>query len=218
MMRTTLALFSLAIAAAVGGTVVLRSDDPATTAPPVAVLVSTAEPAAADIPDPGTEGDVTASDDAASAAVRVVGMTDELVTAGHFTRRDLVRSIATTDFAPTLIGDASAAIVDFQFEVDTAEGFWLLQQPLTVRSETVDVDRVQVEVWSVIVVASTEFGVGRESWQTSVLEMVSVDGVWLVDSWQSVPGPAPAPSADLVFASPLELGEAMSHPRVGVAG
>ena len=212
-MRTVVVLFCLAIAAAVGGTVMLRPQASANTDLSVSVSVPNADRVA---PVPVVEEVAVGDDETAAidAALRATTMTGDFVTAGHFSRRDLVRSIATDRFAPSLIDDSSAAIVDFQFEVDTSDGFWLIQQPLTAHSNVTAAGRVEVTVWSVVVVASTEFGVGRETWQTSSLEMLLVDGSWLVDEWVTVPGPAPAPSADLVFAGPAELGDAMSYPQV----
>ena len=218
MMRTVVALFSLTVAAAVVGTLLLRAESSEAAAPSPAVASDIAsDPSIAESPQQSSPGEVTDLTGATEAAVRAVSMTDELVTAGHFSRRDLIRSIATEGFAQTLIDDASTSIVDFQFEVNTEDGFWLVQQPLTAEAEALSSDRVRVTVWSVVVLASSEFGVGRETWQTSTLEMVAVDGAWLVDGWLTTPGPAPAPSPDLMFASPVELGEAMSRPRVGAS-
>lgn len=213
-MRPLLAGFiALAITAAVG-TIVLSSGDPLAGAPSTESS-NVVVPASTDPFFDGPESIVTVQGpDPRDAALRAVALNGELVTAGHFSRRDLIRSVATPELAEVLIADVSTQALEFQFEVNTSSDFEILQAPLTSRVESLGPERFAVTVWSVVVVSSAAFGVGRESWQTSTLELVLVEGAWLVDRWETEAGPAPAPSADLVFAGPGELNEPMTWTAV----
>ncbi len=75
------------------------------------------------------------------------------------------------------------------------EGLVLHEQPITVTSTDV-ADGVQVETWSVLIVAVTDLGPARQVWRTITLDMVDVDGAWLLDGWESEIGPTPAPPAE----------------------
>lgn len=215
-MKALLAAFTFLVLAAIGGTILTHSNGtelaatssgaanseeaPLSPSPRMAELVeSELQPAATTV---GTDGAVPA----ALQAVRVSG---GLITDGHFSRQDTIGSITTRRYGEIMIAEVDAALLDMQFEINTTHGFWMITEPVTVRSEVLAGDRVSVEIWFVVVIASTEFGVGRETWQTATLGMVLVEGIWLVDSWDNRPGPAPAPAPSLTFASPAELGERM---------
>ncbi len=214
-MRIVVAGFvSLAIAAVVA-TVLLRTTDdqsPEVPAGGAAVEVNQTE-VSAEVVTPRAP-----AVQAAEAARAAIVSSGDLASAGFFSRQDLIRSFTTPGFAPEMIDQTTHALTDFQFTVNTTDGFWMIEQPITLSTELLAPDRARVVAWCVVVVASTEFGVGRESWETVTLDMALVDGRWLVDGWSVSPGPAPAPSADLMFADPSVLGEAMSRPRVGTAG
>jgi len=205
-MRPLIAGFiALATAAAVGTILLASGNDQGVAATPVA-------PTRHEQVDQEGVADNSALASVAGpqqAALRAVALNGELVTAGHFSRRDLIQSVATPQLAEALNADASAQILDFQFEVNTSADFEILQAPVTSQVRELEPGRAEVTIWSVVVVSSAEFGIGREAWQTSRLELVLADGVWLVDVWDTQPGPAPAPSSDLVFAGPGELIEPM---------
>jgi hypothetical protein len=77
---------------------------------------------------------------------------------------------------------------------------------------------VRVRVWSVLVVAVTGGGPGREVWRTVTLEMVGSDRGWLVDRWTSTPGPTPAPPAEGAFDDAAAVAETLAWPAAVDAG
>lgn len=229
-MKTLAAAFTFLVLAAIGGTILIHN-----TGTELAAAIPTAANSEEALP-PQTIHDTSLDtlprapsqletelqpatvtvgiEGAVPAALHALQVSGSLITAGHFSRQDMIRSITTERYGEILTSEVNAAALDMQFEIDTTDGFWMIIEPVTVRSEVLTEDRVIVEVWAVVVIATTEFGVGRETWQTAILDMVLVDGVWLVDSWDNQPGPAPAPAPSLTFASPAELGERMVWARI----
>ena len=219
-MRGLIVSLVFLVGAAVAGTVYLSGTDEAP------VVIAATETASLEADDGGPSFsqnsndpvgqlatavfvDTSGATEAAAAAVRAI---TSMVTGGYFTRRDLISTMSTQRYGPELIELTSVSLSSFSFEVDTSDEFWLIVEPIRSNSTPITPDHVRVEVWALAVVASTESGVGRESWQTVTLDMQLEEGRWLVDSWLSEPGPAPAPSADLVFSTPAELGAVMSWP------
>jgi len=74
---------------------------------------------------------------------------------------------------------------------------------------------VTVEVWSVMVVSSPDEAVARQAWRTVTLEMVLVDGRWLVDGWESVEGPSPVGAPNGAVASGVEVVSVLGWEEVG---
>jgi xanthine/CO dehydrogenase XdhC/CoxF family maturation factor len=164
--------------------------------------------------EPATSAAVDGVAQARAAAVEVVSSMGAVVAAGRFSRRDLVESFATAEFGPTLAEETTRAVTALEFEVGQVPGgrMVVVEQPVTASAEAVAADRVQVSVWSVLVIAVPGRGIGRAMWRTVTVDMALVEGRWLVDSWRSTPGPAPAPTADLLFADASELAVPMQWP------
>lgn len=220
-MRGLIVSLLVLVGAAAAGTVYLNNTDDAP------VVIAATDMAGSDADDDGglsfkqdshgsagqTAGtapvDTNSATEAAAAAVRA---TASMVTGGYFTRRDVISAMSTQRYGPELIEQTSVPLANFSFEVDTSDEFWLIVEPIRTNTTPITPDQVRVDVWALIVVASTESGVGRETWQTVTLDMQIEEGRWLVDSWLSEPGPTPAPSGDLVFSTPAALGAVMSWP------
>jgi hypothetical protein len=136
---------------------------------------------------------------AEQAALEIVRSIDEVARAGFISRRELVESFTTDEFGPEFASETGQQVDTLLMElgargVDDA-GLVLHEQPITVTSTDV-ADGVQVETWSVLIVAVSDLGPARQVWRTITLDMVDVDGAWLLDGWESEIGPTPAPPAE----------------------
>lgn len=139
---------------------------------------------------------------ARQAAINAVALTDEVVEAGFISRRDLINGFATSALAPRLADETGAEVNALLVELGDRDAdvtaLRLIEQPLTARTTEVE-DVVRVEVWSLLVIAAPGTGPARQAWRTVTLDMVLVDGRWLVSEWQSQPGPTPAPAVEASF-------------------
>jgi hypothetical protein len=180
-------------------------------------------PVAADRHGPGSgpgagENDV---EPARASAVRAVALTDDVVRAGFISRRELIESFATADFGPTLADDTSAAVNAMLLELGERDvdpsTLAVVEQPITAAAESTDAG-VRVRVWSVLVIAAPGTGPGRQAWRTVTLDMVDVDGRWLVDGWSSTPGPTPAPPPEGGFDDATGLAEPLGWPAATTPG
>ena len=185
----------------------------------VAAASRSTEPSAADdggqIASPPA---VVAVGEAQAAAVEVVGRTGEVVAAGFISRRELIETFTTPEFGPTLTDETGRAIDAMLIElgshdVDVSE-MLVSERPLTATSAVVD-GGVRVQVWSVLIIAAPGTGPGRQVWRTVTLDMVERDGVWLVDGWQSTPGPTPAPAPESQVDSAELVAERLAWDSVG---
>lgn len=129
-------------------------------------------------------------------------MTDEVVKAGFISRRELINSFTTSGYGSRLADETSQAVTAMLLELGERNAdpskMAVLEQPLTATAERTSTG-ARVIVWSVLVVAVPGVGPGRQVWRTVTLDMVDVDGRWLVNGWLSTPGPTPAPAAEAAF-------------------
>ena len=136
---------------------------------------------------------------AEQAALEIVRSIDEVARAGFISRRELVESFTTDEFGSQFASDTGQQVDILLMELGARgvddEGLVLHEQPITVTSTDV-ADGVQVETWSVLIVAVSDLGPARQVWRTITLDMVDVDGAWLLDGWESEIGPTPAPPAE----------------------
>ena len=149
------------------------------------------------------------------AAVRAVAMTGEVVRAGFISRRELIESVTTPTFGPTLAGATSESVNALLLELGERDvdvsTLAVLEQPITATTEPTPTG-VRVRVWSVLVIAAPGIGPGRQVWRTVTLDMVSVGDRWLVDGWTSTPGPSPAPPAEGAFDDATAFVEPLGWP------
>ena len=161
---------------------------------------------------------VFAVGEAQAAAVDVVGRTGEVVAAGFISRRELIETFTTPEFGPTLADETGRAIDAMLIElgghdVDVSD-MLVSERPLTATSAVVD-GGVRVQVWSVLIIAAPGTGPGRQVWRTVTLAMDERDGVWLVDGWQSTPGPTPAPAPESQVDSAELVADRLAWDSVG---
>ena len=151
--------------------------------------------------DSGTQsaGDVVA---ARQAGIDAVSLTGDVVKAGFISRRELISSFTTSGYGSRLADETSQAVTAMLLELGErnadASKMAVLEQPLTATAERTSTG-ARGMVWSVLVVAVPGVGPGRQLWRTVTLDMVDVDGRWLVNGWLSTPGPTPAPAAEAAF-------------------
>ncbi len=151
------------------------------------------------------------------AAIEAVALTDEVVEAGFITRRDLIEGFATDDLAPRLVADTSAQVNALLVELGSRDAdvtqVSLIEQPLSARA-TVIGGAVRVDVWSLLVIAVPGTGPARQAWRTVTLDMVLVDGRWLVSEWESRPGPTPAPAVEAAFDDAATVDDVLAWEQV----
>lgn len=154
-------------------------------------------------------GTANATAVAEAAAVSVVASTGDVVAAGFISRRELVASFCTERFGPTFASESGRAIDAMLLELGARDversDLAVLEEPVTATS-TVTAAGVQVRVWSVLVVAAPGAGPARQVWRTVTVDMVEVDGRWLVDGWVSEFGPTPAAPAE----APIDAAESVA--------
>ena len=158
---------------------------------------------------------------AKDAAIAAVAMTDEVVSAGFISRRDLIARFATPSFAPQL-ADRTAEQVNVllgelgKHDADMSR-LRLVEQPLTATARAVEA-AAQVEVWSVLVIAAPGLGPARQVWHTVTLSMTRAGGRWLVDGWDSQVGPTPALAPEVRLDAAEMVAERLNGTRVATAG
>ena len=191
----------------------IRSGDPGR--PDRQTSVKTAQPI--DIA-PSVRTDVAG---ARQAAINAVALTDEVVTAGFISRRDLIGGFATSAFAPRLADETSAQVNALLVELGDRHtdvtALRLIEQPLSARAMVIG-DVVRVDVWSLLVIAAPGTGPARQAWRTVTVDMVLVDGRWLVSEWKSRPGPTPAPAVEASFDDASTVGELLGWEPAIVTG
>ena len=159
--------------------------------------------------------------EARNAAVAAVAMTDEVVSAGFISRRDLIARFATPSFAPQL-ADRTAEQVNVllgelgKHDADMSR-VRLVEQPLTATARAVEAG-AQVEVWSVLVIAAPGLGPARQVWHTVTLSMTRSDGRWSVDGWDSHIGPTPALAPEVRLDAAEIVAERLNGARVAAPG
>lgn len=131
---------------------------------------------------------------ALAAAVSAVRLSGVIATAGFITRCDMIRSLTTERFGPELATLSAAQLEEMtvalgEASVSPAALLWQ-ELPLTARARD-DGARVEVQVWSVLVVAVPGVGAPRQAWRTVTIELVWEADDWKVDGWSTIPGPTP---------------------------
>jgi hypothetical protein len=219
MRRLTITVIVLALVVAgavvvsrVGGRDTSASTDTTSRARPDTPESGVAPGAVAEVPEVDIAG-------ARRAAITAVALTDDVVTARFISRRDLIAGFTTPGFGSRLADATSDQVNALLVELGDREAdptaLVALEQPLTATA-TATSSGVRVEVWSVLIVAAPGTGPARQAWRTVTVDMVDVDGRWLVDSWTSTPGPTPALPAEVALDSAdvvaVRMGDAL---RVG---
>lgn len=145
---------------------------------------------------PVASGGAIDVDGARAAAVAAVASTGQVVRAGMFSRLDMIERIATQSYAPVLASATTTQVNEFVVALGASgvdpTDLQVIEAPITATATAVSDRQVAVEVWSVLVASMPDTSVARQAWRTVSLDMVEVDGRWLIDGWTSSAGPAPA--------------------------
>ena len=217
-MRRTLIACGVAALVAGGLLVVQRTTAPSSTTPKPTDPTSAALTAALTIPS-RPQPDKAGAEHAATAAVR---MTGKIATAGFISRADLIGTISSTRFAPTLAARSAAQLADMTAVVGGAgvsptDLVWE-ELPLTSQVTSANETAATVEVWSVLIVGVPDHGAPRQAWRTVTIGLVWERGTWRIDKWDAVTGPTPALAATAPISDVASIRNVLSWPSVGGDG
>ena len=156
------------------------------------------------------------------AAVAAVRMTGKIATAGFISRSDLIGSIASVRFAPTLAARSAAQLADMTAEVggagvSPADLVWE-EIPLTSHVATATESVATVEVWSVLIVGVPGHGAPRQVWRTVTIGLLWERSAWRIDRWDAAAGPTPALAATAPISDVASIRTVLSWPTVGGDG
>ena len=215
-----------AIVVAAAGSIGLRACNASATERNVAVVAP-----AADVPaveSPVGPAEVVAgvphgwrhdAEGARAAAMAAVSLTGEIARAGFITRSDIINSIATSGYGPTLASLSSGQLADLSAELGGAGVSASLlvwsEMPLTARTVMIDDHGAVVEAWTVLVVGVRGVGAPRQAWRTVTVRLAWERGDWRIDGWDSRPGPTPALATEAVVSSVADVAKVIEWPTAG---
>jgi hypothetical protein len=154
---------------------------------------------------------------ARAAALAYVALSDDVARAGFITRGDLIGALAAPGYRQELEAetiDQLDGTLDALVDQDVSPGQLLWSElPLTARVVAGGPEGAQVEVWSVVVIGiPTAAAVPRQTWRTVTVDLVWVEGDWLVSGWSAAPGPTPALGPDAVIDPVDDLATVVAWP------
>lgn len=157
-----------------------------------------------------------------AAAVSAVRATGDIARAGFITRSDMIRSLTTTGYAPTLVSLSATQLAEMVVELGDAkvapEDLVWSEIPLTAQVAAADDQAASVRVWSVLVVAVPDVGAPRQVWRTVTIDLAWETGDWKVNGWASTAGPTPLLDANSSVASAVEIADVTSWVVATVGG
>ena len=222
MRRTGIVLAAVAAAAVVGWVLLARTP---TSTPTVSAPHADAETASArsvhtvrfGVPVGWSHDEAGARD----AAVSAVSLTGAIAKAGFVTRADMIRTLASVRFAPTLIESSasqlSVVLGDLGGAGITADTVVFREFVLSASVDHVTPVDAAVRVWSVVVAGAPGRGAPRQLWRTVSVELVWEAGDWRVDGWSSTSGPTPALATGVPVAPLDEMATVVAWPSLGGA-
>jgi hypothetical protein len=217
-MRRTLIACGVAVLV-VGGVLVAQRTTTAKHATPkqeeLATTAPTSTPTVVARPQPDNAG----AEHAATAAVR---MTGKIATTGFISRADLIGTISSARFAPSLAARSAAQLADMTAEVGGAgvsptDLVWE-ELPLTSHVASANETAATIEVWSVLIVGVPGHGAPRQVWRTVRIGLVWERGAWRIDKWDAVSGPTPALATTAPISDVTSIRNVLVWPSVGGDG
>jgi hypothetical protein len=101
---------------------------------------------------------------------------------------EIARPGASARIAADVIADVSTA----RAQLASADGpVWWVVRPLAWRLEHLGGGIARVDVWTVTVLSATDIATPQSEYVTVTLDLVLVDGTWMVDAARDAPGPTP---------------------------
>jgi hypothetical protein len=160
---------------------------------------------------------------AEAAATAYVAVTGRVSRSGPLQRRDMLLSMASASYGPSLVDRVGVQLNDLLYRMGdkgwSTSGMVWVEYPLSVRSESNGEGRVRVGIWSVTVFALPGGSVSRQVWRSSTLDLVWERQDWKVDRWEAKEGPVPAPAPEARLADSAGIAEvARWRPTTGVGG
>ncbi|MGE0136880.1 MAG: hypothetical protein AB7L17_10655 [Ilumatobacteraceae bacterium] len=156
---------------------------------------------------------------ALAAAVSAVSLTGEIARAGFITRTDMIETLASGRFGPTLAAESAAQLGEMSGELGAAgvaaQSVTFSELPLTASVVHADRASAEVEVWTVCVITVADVAAPRQVWRTVTVELVWEDADWRVDGWSTVSGPTPALAVSAPVAATDEVLQVLSWSRLG---
>lgn len=156
-----------------------------------------------------------------AAAVSAVRLTGEIARAGFITRTDMIETLASARYGPTLAAESAAQLGEMSGELGAAgvaaQSVTFSELPLSARVVHADRASAEVEVWTVCVITVADVAAPRQVWRTVTVELVWEDADWRVDGWSTVSGPTPALAVSAPVAATAEVLEVLSWSRLGGA-
>ncbi|HWL41778.1 MAG TPA: hypothetical protein VNQ73_02455 [Ilumatobacter sp.] len=151
---------------------------------------------------------------ARAAAVSALELTGVIAQAGFITRGDMLNTLATDRFGPTLTRDSNAQLDellgDLAEEGITPASVLFRELALTAQVVSVDATAASVEVWSLLIVGLPDGAAPRQLWRTVTVELLWERDDWRVDGWVARPGPAPALAANTSIATVAEVTDVLA--------
>jgi hypothetical protein len=158
---------------------------------------------------------------AVDAAVAALELTGPIARAGFITRSDMIASLASARFAPTLANESANQLAEMTTILGDAslapDALVWSELPLTARLVRVTDREAQVEVWAVLVVGVVNLGAPRQAWRTVTIDLVWESGDWKVDGWVAAPGPTPMLDGTAAIATTEQITEVVAWPSAGGA-
>lgn len=146
---------------------------------------------------------------ATAAAIGYVESTGLVARAGPLARRDVVLVLATESYGPELVDRTNRQLDDLLYAFGerglTAEDLIWSEYALTVHVDRESAERVDVRVWSIVVLAARGGSVPRQLWRTTSVSLEWSDGDWKVGAWDSETGPTPSPPGEADVATVQEV-------------
>lgn len=154
---------------------------------------------------------------AEAAAAAYVESSVLVAKAGPLARRDVILTLATPDYGPSLVETTNRELDDLLFALGErglvpADLVWS-EYALSVSSERPSADRCVVRVWSVLVLGAKGGSTARQVWRTSTLDLAWLGGDWKVERWTTSPGPFPAPPPEAGASTLAEASEVIGWRR-----
>lgn len=140
---------------------------------------------------------------ARAAAIAAVALTGDIAHAGVLARQDMITQLATDTYAATLAASTDRQLNELldplgRDNTNPTQLVWL-ETPLTARVAQRQANRVQVQVWSLLVIGAPDAPAPRQAWRTVTMTLVWEHDDWKVAAWTARAGPTPAlaPEVDI---------------------
>jgi hypothetical protein len=151
---------------------------------------------AASATQPASGGpDARATPDPVAAAVRYVATTDGLMAHSSIGRREILRSLVTPGALVEQVEGIESAVAALAEELGVAaERLTWVEAPISATTVTRSDAAASVDVWVVSVLGSPDTGPPQQAWRTVHVNLVLLDGKWLVSGANADAGPTPLAS------------------------